>query len=262
MNRAIGIAAIVIVGISLTAFPFGISAGVKAYTIDLAASFSKVGPAVTAAGTALGLSPAQINDVVTQVTAAIPTATVVPVPLIGGTIELGVPLLVIDSVSISGGIMTDGIVRGIASAVGAPIPRPVVHETFTTDTGPGTLTVDPSFFTYAITIAAGKRLDLFLAAVDASIGATWVAGDISPGIAVEAPPPHAGQVTAAIAALHPDGLLWSGFGVTAGIGVELGLPFLRMRAEGGLFMPVYTSSGWWGVKLGEITAGLGITVRF
>ncbi len=262
MIRVIGVALILSLGISLVAFPFGIGGGIGAYTIDLTAGLSKVGSAVAAAGTALGLSQSQINNVVGQVTGAIPPLAIVPVPLVRGTVEIGVPLVVIDSVRISGGIMTDSIVRGIASAAGTPIPRPLIDEAFTTDAGAGTLTADLSFSTYALTIAVGKRLDLFLTAIDFSVGATWIAGEVTPQVTLQAPNVTGAQVSAAIAALHPDGISWSGIGLAAGIRLEIGPPFLRLRAGGGLFVPVYTSSGWWGIKISGLTVSTGIAVRF
>ncbi len=262
MSRAIGVALIVILGIGLTAFPFGIGAGIGGYTIDLSASLDKLAGAIDAAGTALGLSQSDIDGLISEVEGGLPELTLVPLPLLYGTIEIGVPLVVIDSIELTGGILTDGLVRGIASAIGEPIPQPLIDETFDTGAGPGNLTADVSFYSYLVRVDAVKRLDLFLAAVDIGIGASWISGGIRPQLDVQVPPAYADAVADAEAALHPDGLTWSAVGLNAGIGIELGPPFLRLRAEGSLLLTLYGETGWWAVKVGGITAGLGITVRF
>ncbi len=262
MNRTIGIAVVLLLGFSLSAFPFGISAGIGGYTIDLSASFDKLEGAIAAAGTALGLSPAEIDDIVDQATTALPDFTVIPVPVIAGTIEIGIPLVLIDSVRVSGGIMTDRIARALASSLGEPIPQPLIDETFDTGAGQGSISADVSFSSYLLQVEVAKRFDIFLAALDIGLGASWISGEISPQLDVQVPAQYQSAIADATAALHLDGLSWSAIGLSAGIGIELGPPFLRLRTEGTLLLTLYEESGWWDVKVGGITAGIGITVRF
>ncbi len=262
MSRTTGIAVALLIGFSLSAFPSGIDAGIGGYTIDLSASFSKLGGAIAAAGSALGLSQSDIDDLISEVKGGLPDITVVPLPFLYGTVEIGVPLAVIDSIRITGGILTDDIIRGIASSVGEPIPQPLIDETFDTDAGQGSVSVDVSFSSYLAQVGVAKRFDIFLAAVDLGLGTSWIVGNISPQLDVQVPAQYESGVADAIAALHLDGLSWSAIGLSAGIGIELGPPFLRLRAEGTLFLPLYEESGWWDVKVGRITAEVGITIRF
>ena len=262
MSRTIGIAVALLLGFSLAAFPFGIGAGIGGYTLDLSASFGKLEGAIDAAGTALGLSQSDIDDLISEVEGGLPDITVVPLPLLYGTVEIGVPLAVIDSVRITGGILTDGIIRGIASSVGEPIPQPLIDETFDTSAGQGSVSVDVSFASYLLKVEVAKRFDIFLTAVDIGLGASWISGEISPQLDVQVPAQYESGVADAVSALHLDGLSWSAIGLSAGLGIELGPPFLRLRAEGDLLLILSAGSGWWGIKVGEITAGVGIAVKF
>lgn len=262
MNRTIGIAVALLLGFSLSAFPFGIGAGIGGYTIDLSASFGKLEGAIAAAGTALGLSQSDIDALISEVEGGLSDITIVPLPLLYGTIEIGVPLTVIDSIRFTGGILTDDIIRGIASSVGEPIHQPLIDETFDTGAEQGSVSADVFFSSYLLQVEVAKRFDIFFSAFDIGLGASWIAGRISPQLDVQVPAQYESGVTDAIAALHLDGLSWSAVGLSAGIGIELGPPFLRLRAEGDLSLTLYEESGWWDVKVGGITAGIGITIRF
>ena len=261
MSRTIGIAVALLLGFSFAAFPFGISAGIGGYTIDLSASFGKLEGAIDAAGTALGLSQSDIDDLISEVEGGLPDITTVPLPFLYGTVELGVPFVVIDSVRLTGGILTDGIVRGIASSVGEPIPQPLIDETFDTGAGQGSVSADVSFSSYLLQVEVAKRPDVFLAAVDIGVGACWISGTISPQLDVQVPAQYQSAIADATAALHLDGLSWSAIGLNAGLGIELGPPLLRLRAEGSMLLTLYEESGWWDVKVGGITAKIGIMMR-
>lgn len=259
------------------AYAGGVSFGSLLYTVDVTGTFAKVPLAANEAFDALetamvdmGVPPgdrAEIRqefenglDAVEQALGEAPTR--LPVPLLGGSLEIGLPLFVIDGIRFSAGLLSDGLVRGIASLAGVPIPSPLIDVEIDEDGFEGAFELDLAFGTWAIATEVTKRFDVVVAALDLAAGVALVSGGARASVDVEVPPELTDGVEAALAALRLDGLTWSAFALTSAIGLEIGPPFLRLVAEIRFVLPVSLSSGWWDVGVGGIGGSVGMVIRF
>ena len=106
------------------------------------------------------------------------------------------------------------------------------------------------------------RLGLLIAAIEGSVGIDRMWGAIAPGVSV-AVPEFQNVADDALAALHLGRIAWGATTVHAGVGVELGPPFLRLYARVQGLMPIVLSSGsWWPVTVATLAARVGVVLRF
>jgi len=272
---AVAICALLLSGLSVTAG--GVYFGIPIFTLDLSATLTQVPVAVNGAFEALeatfidlGVPPAelgqiraQFDDVLTGIedfTSEFPV--LVPVPLIGGGIEFGLPLLVIDGIRISGGLLSENLVRSISSMAGFEIPQPLAD--FDLDIGDysGNVTANLEFSAWALSTEVVKRLDLLVLALNFGAGLDLLGGEIAPQITYDLPAEMAGGVAEALNALHLDELTWSAFALHAMIGFELGPPFLRLYGDVRWTVPLSQTEGWWGLRPGPVSGLLGFVIRF
>ncbi|MEE8593100.1 MAG: hypothetical protein V3T03_03125 [Candidatus Bipolaricaulota bacterium] len=255
----------------------GLYLGVPVFTLDLTTTLTQLPVAVNAAFDELeatfidlGVPPAelsviraQFDDALTGIedfTSEFPAW--VPVPLIGGGIEFGLPLRVIDGIRISGGLLSESLVRSISRMAGFEIPQPLAD--FDLDIGEyaGNVTADLEFSSWALSTEVVKRLDLLILALNLGVGLDLIGGEIVPQITYDLPAEMEDGVAAALNALHLNELAWSAFAAHGMIGFELGPPFLRLYGDVRWTMPLSQSDDWWGIQLGPVSALLGFVIRF
>ena len=188
--------------------------------------------------------------------------TLVPVPLIGGGIEIPLPFVVVDGVRLSGGILSSGIVRGIADMAGVEIPDPLLDEEFALGDETARFTVDADLSAWAISVEAVKRFDIVIAALNLSAGIGWTGGAVTVDVGRELSPEWAEGVDAALAALHLDDVRWSALAAHVGARLEVGFPFLRLFAEARLVQPIVEWVGWWDLHVGGLAGAVGVVIRF
>jgi len=255
----------------------GVSFGLFVYTIDVTGTFGKVPVAAEAAFDALDGAFADFGvpqtdrdairqgleeglDAFEQTLGLLPT--LFPLPLLSGSIEISLPLMIVDGVRFSVGFLSDGLLGGIADLAGFSIPSPLVDVEFDEDGLAGGFEGDLAFSSWAVTTELTKRLDILVAAVTLGAGVHLVGGEATPSVEVDVPAELADGVNEAIDALHLDGFTWSAFAVHASIGVEIGPPFLRLGVEIRAVLPVSVSSGWWDIRVGGVGGSLGMSIRF
>jgi len=253
---------------SMVAWATGIGIGVSSYPLDLAPALGKLPSAVSSSLSSLGVSSTdaagilgEIDGAIAELQAALPVSSI-PVPTLSAAVEVSVPWVVIDDLRFAGGFASDGLVRGIAAAIGQPLPSPLVSAEFAMGTTTGGVTLDPTFRTFHLSAEAVKRLDLFLLAFDLGAGLDYVQGAIDPGVVVQAPLDQSAAVAAALDALHPDDLYWANLGAHGRVAVEIGPPFLRTVVGVAGYLPLGGTSGWWGLGLGEWSVSVGWVIRF
>ncbi len=255
-------AAVLCLFLSGTAAATGIAFGLHGYTLDLEAALARVPQAAEAAMTAVGVPEEEIAQAIGDMEAGLAEVpTLVPVPLLGGSIEIGLPLVVIDGVRLSFGLLNDRIARGLTGLLGVEIPKPLVEGTLGEGEGAGTYSADLAFSTFLLSAEAVKRFDLVLLGLVLGLGLDVVQGYVTPLLDVDIPG-HEAEVEAALAALHPDALHWSSFGLHGGVGIELGPPFLRLFAEARFLVPLGSSTGFWGLRSGDLGFSLGMVIHF
>lgn len=244
------------------AFATGLSVGSAFYTIDVSGALAKVPSAAAAALQALGVPQNDAAQALANIEAGLADfPTLLPVPLVGGALEVSLPFQVIDTVRLSAGILNDGIVRGIAGLFGTTIPRPLIDEEVNEGGFQGTFTGDLSFSTFSVSAEALKRLDLVLLGVNLGLGLGFMQGNVAPQVTSQVLPEYDARVAAALAALHTDGLSWSAFAVYGVIGIEIGPPFLRLAGEARIVLPFFRASGWWGIEVADWGWTLGLVIR-
>jgi hypothetical protein len=255
----------------------GVGFGPFVYTIDVTGTFAKVPAAAEAAFVALdgafadfGVPQADRDairqgleeglDAFEETLDLLPT--LFPLPLLAGSIEISLPLVIVDGVRLSVGFLSDGLLRGVADLAGLSIPSPLVDVDFEEDGLSGGFEGDLAFSSWVAATELTKRLDILVAALTLGVGVQWVGGEATPSVEIDVPAELADGVAEAVAALHLDGFTWSAFAAHASIGVEIGPPFLRLGAEIRFVLPVSATSGWWDVRVGGIGGSLGIVIRF
>ena len=255
----------------------GLGFGPLLYTIDVSGTLAKVPAAADAAFDAFtaaladfGVPPEDLVQIradfeeglaeIGNVLDSVPT--LLPVPLLGGSFEISLPLIVIDAVRFSAGFLSDGLMRGIAGLAGFPIPSPLVDLEIDENGVQGTFEADLTFRSWSVATELTKRLDLLVAALNLGIGVGWVGGEAGASVEFDVPPEMVDGITDVLDALHLDGFTWSAFSLHASIGIEIGPPFLRVGVELRFALPVIASSGWWDVRVGKIGGSLGMAIRF
>jgi len=279
IRRAIGTGLVVLAAL-LAALPVcagGFSLALPIYTIDLSSTFTHVPVAAEDAHDAIDRAladyglPQQDRDefrayfegVLQDVGEALDLfPSIIPVPHLGGALEIELPLLLIDGVRFSGGYISDGVLRTLANLAGFTVPRPLIHVGFDEDGISGAVTADLAFSSWVVRTELRKRFDLLVAALSLGAGVELIGGAIQAQVDVEMPPEFSSGVSDALAALHLDGLAWSAFGMLATIGMEIGPPFLRLAAEVQFVLPVRQTSGWWEIGCSNVGGSVGVVIRF
>ncbi|MFC2079270.1 hypothetical protein ACFLSZ_04750 [Candidatus Bipolaricaulota bacterium] len=261
----------------LTTAGGGVYLGVPLFTLDLSATLTQLPVAVDEALDALeamaidlGLPPGELANLRAQFDEALTGITeftdsfpaLVPVPLIGGGIEIGLPLLVIDGLRISGGLLSDSLVRSLSGLAGFEIPQPLVDFDMEIGAESGNVVVDLDFSAWAFSTDVVKRLDLLILGLSFGVGLDLFGGEIQPQISYDLPADMTSGVDEALAALHLDQLAWSAFGVHGMIGFELGPPFFRLYGDIRWMVSLSQEEEWWGLRPGPVAALLGFVIRF
>jgi len=262
---------------STVACASGFDFGCEFVSLDLTGALSRVPVALGDASNALlamladqGMAPdglAQVEADFASAIAGVTTSlssfpTLVPVPLIGGALEIGLPLVIVDEIRISGGMLTTDLVRGIAGVAGVEIPEPLLDQDF--DLGEETAHVAAGLdvSAWAVSLEAAKRLDAFLLALNLSAGLDYAGLAIRPTISRQVPAEWEGGIDAALGALHLDDIRAAAFSAHVGARLELGVPFLRLYAEVRLVQPIVEWVGWWDLHVGGLAGSLGVVIRF
>jgi len=253
---------------SFATFPGGVGLDLSVCTVDLSGPFGMVHGAASDALTALGVPPSSTASILSDLDTSLADIEeeypieYFPLPLVGGTIEIGLPFIVIDKVVFSGGLINDSLVRGFADMAGYTIPQPIVSD-MQVDIGGETanVTADMSLSAFKLTSEVVKHLDLLVAGIELGAGVDLIQVSIVPAVNVIAPP-YQTEVDAALAALHLDGFTWTTFAAHVSAQIELGPPFLRLVVQGAYLLPLSEESGWWGIKSGTVSAKIGLVIRF
>ena len=267
--------AIVLCGLPVAAG--GLYLGIPIFTLDLTTALTQLPVAVNGAFDALestfidlGVPPAELGEIRAQFDDALTGIedftsefpAWVPVPLIGGGIEFGLPLVVIDGICISGGLLSESLVRSISGMAGFEIPQPLADVDLDVGEYSGNVTADLEFSAWALSTEVVKHLDLLILALNFGAGLDLIGGEILPRISYDLPPEMTDGVAAALNALHLNELAWSVFAAHAMIGFELGPRFLRLYGDVRWTVPLSQTEEWWGIRPGPVSALLGFVIRF
>lgn len=255
----------------------GLYLGVPLYTLDLSTTLTQLPVAVNGAFDALeatfidlGVPPAELGEIRNQfddVLVGIEDFTSefpvwVPVPLLGGGIEVGLPLLVVDGIRISGGWLSGSLVRSISSMAGFEIPQPLLDLDLDIGESLGNVIADLDFSAWMLSTEVVKRFDLLILALNFGAGIDLLGGEILPRISYDLPAEMTSGLATALETLHLDELAWSSFAIHGMIGFELGPPFLRLYGDVRWMIPLSHAEEWWGIRLGPVSALLGFVIRF
>ena len=260
--------AVIILLSSFAAFPGGVGLDLSVCTVDLSGPFGMAPRAAGDALTALGVTGSDAAQILQDLNTSLADIEegypieYFPLPMVGGTIEIGLPFIVIDKLVFSGGLINDSLLRGIANVAGYSISQPIVDGT-QVDLGGETanVTADLSLSAFKLTSEVVKHFDLLIAGIELGAGVDLIQGSIVPAVTVSAPG-HQTQVDTALAALHLDGLTWTTFAAHVSAQIELGPPFLRFLVQGAYLLPLSEESGWWGIRSGTVSGKIGVVIRF
>ena len=251
--------------------------GVPVSTLDASGAFDRVRIAADAAYAALeealigfGLTPADLDEIrdridesleqVDDVAEALPP--LLPVPMLGGTIEITLPLILVDGVRFTGGLLGEGLVRGVARLAGTKIPEPLFEVSFDLPGFTGAATVDVALSSWMLSTDVVKRFDALVLALTLGGGIDLIGGEIRPLVDLDVPVGFEDDVANAMAALHLDGLTWSTFAVHGVVGLEIGPPFFRLYGDLRFLLPLSEGAGWWDLRSGGLEAVLGVVIRY
>jgi hypothetical protein len=253
--------------ISFSGLSGEIGAGLSFYTLDLSPTISQIPTAVSDSLDALGIAGvdkstilADLDATLAQIETDFPVSST-PVPLLGGSIGISLPFIVIDELRISGGILNDSLLRGMANLFDLGLPSPLFDETIDTGLGTETITADLSLSTFMFSSELVKRFNLIIAGIELGVGIDLIQGSVIPQIEAVLPG-FQPEVDAALAALHLDEFYWSVFATHVSLSMELGPPFLRLFARGQILIPISHSTGWWSFAMGSLSGSIGMVIRF
>ena len=262
---------------AIRALAGGVGLGFPLYTMDVTGTFDQVPVAfdgaldvLEAAFSGYGASTEDLDALRTQFDAiALDWETLfgswpmwIPIPLVGASIDIGLPLVVVDGLRITGGYLNDDLLRGIGLLSGLAIPDPLIDLDLDAGDEHATLIADLGFSTFMASSELTKRFDLFFAAIELGAGVYLIGGSIEPTLTVSGTTELSDTLRDAADALHLDGFTWSEFGAHALVGFELGPPFFRLHADLRYTFPMSRTSGWWNIGVGRLAAGVGMVIRF
>ncbi len=255
----------------------GLDFGCEIVSLDVSGTLTRVPVAFHAASDELlvlladrGMPPAELADLAADLDSAIADLnaglttipTVLPVPLLGAGLEIPLPFVVVDGVSISLGILNGAMVRGVAAAAGVEIPDPLIDEEFPLDGDTAGFTLDADFSVWTVSVEAVKRLDVVFAALNLAAGVDYTSGGVTVDVGHDLPAEWVVGVDSALAELHLDELRWSALAAHIGARLEFGLPFLRLYAEARLVQPLAEWVGWWDLHVAGLAGSVGVVIRF
>jgi len=253
---------------SFAAFPGGIGLDLSVCTVDLSGPFGMAPQAAGDALAALGVTGSDATQILQDLSTSLADIEETypieyfPIPLVGGTIEIGLPFILIDRLVFSGGMINDSILRGIADMAGYSIPQPIVSNVEIDVAGEtANVTADFQLSAFKLTSEFAKYLDLLVAGIEIGAGVDLVQGGIVPTVSVTVPG-YQTEVNEALAALHLDGITWTTVALHVSAQIELGPPFLRLVVQGAYLLPISEKSGWWGITSGAISGKIGVVIRF
>ncbi len=280
ISRRAAVATVALLALSLGtagAWAGGFDLGCEIVTLDVAGTLSRVPAALEGGADRLlealadqGLPPSELVEIESQFdlaiadasTAAAALPTLLPLPLLGGGVEIGLPLLVVDGIRLSGGFLDSALVRAIAGASGVPVPDPLIEVEFDLGGEAAELALDVEFSVWTASVDAVKRFDLLIAALDLSAGLAYTSGAVTVDATRDVPAGWGEGVDAALAELHLDQLRWSTLAARVGARIELGVPFLRLYAEVHFGEPIVEWVGWWDLRGGGWSGSVGVVIRF
>lgn len=240
----------------------GIGLSIPFYTLNLTETLGRVPIAVDEALGALGVPEADADEIVAELEAVLlDFPGFLPVPLLGGSIEFSLPFVLIDGLRLSGGFLNDQILRGAAGLFGLAVPQPLIDEEFESNGFEASVTADLSFSTFMLATEIVKRLDLLIAGINLGLGVDLIQGEITPAVDIDAAD-YQEEVDAALAELHLNEIYWTVFAVHGALGIEVGPPFLRTRAEVRFLLPLSRTTGWWEIDVGGLSGSVGLVIRF
>ena len=276
-SRATVVAVCCILSCAVAAVAGGITFGVPIATVDVDDAIDRLPAAAAGAFAALepalidlGLSQADLDAIwgevdesleqIDDLAATLPP--LVPVPLIGGSIEISLPLIVVDSLRLTGGWLNEGLLRNVLDLAGVAVPDPLFESTFDWIGGSGGVAIDIAFSSWMLSTDMVKRFDLLVLALSFGGGIDLLGGAIRPRGDIDVPPAYAAAAGDALAALHLDELTWSTFAVHGVVGLEIGPPFLRIYGDLRFLLPLSDGGSWWDLRAGGLAAVLGVVIRF
>ena len=282
MNRRVAVQwgvtlAIAVVLTTVRVMAGGVGFGLPLYTMDVTGTLDRVPVAFGEALDLLeeafldyGASTDDLDALRVQIDAAVAEWDAwfadwpmwIPIPLLGGSIDIDLPLIVVDGVRVTAGYMSDDLLRGIGRLGGLTIPDSLVDLDLEAGDEQASLMADLGFSTFMAASELTKRIDLLFAAIELGAGFYLIGGSIDPMVTITGTPDLSQTAGEVVDALRLDGLTWSEFGAHALVGVELGPPFLRLHADVRYTLPVSQTTGWWNIGVGRLAAVVGMVIRF
>lgn len=275
LTLSCAISMLLIALVTMSASCGGISFGVPFYTVDLTETLVITSQIVDSSLDALdlwlqdlGMPTAEIDTLLSDINNSITdfisnieklSITSFPIPLVGGSIEFDLPLVVIDGIRLSGGMLNQAILFEAASLLNLDVPHSIDGE-IEINGSTTQYSIAPLFSTFMLSTDVIKRLDLVIAGVSFGAGLDLIQGEI--GLAIPIIDPESSGFQSVLDALHLDGLSWSAFAAHASFGVEVGLPFLRLTAEARFMLPISQTPGSWQIKVGQWAGSVELAIRF
>jgi len=271
-----GISMLLITLVTIGAFCGGISLQVPFYTLDLTETLETIIPgivdnslnALDAWLVELGMPTTEIdtllddiNNNITNFVSNIEQLSIAsfPIPLVGGSIEFGLPFVVIDGIRLSGGILNETILFEAADLLSLELPRLIEGE-IEINGSTTEYSIAPLFSTFMLSADVTKRFDLVIAGINFGAGVDLIQGEI--GLAAPIITPSSPEFQPVLDQLQLAGLSWSAFAAHACLGVEIGFPFLRLAGEARFMLPISQTSGSWKIKVGQWAGNIGLVIRF
>jgi len=261
--------------VAMSASCGGISFGVPFYTVDLTETLVITSQIVDSSLDALdvwlqdlGMPTAEIDALLSDINNSITdfisnieefSITSFPIPLVGGSIEFGLPLFVIDGIRLSGGMLNQAILFEAASLLNLDVPTSIDGE-IEINGSTTEYSIVPLFSTFMLSTDVIKRLDLVIAGVSFGAGLDLIQGEIGLDTPIIDSLSPAFQLV--LDELHLDGLSWSAFAAHVFFGVEVGLPFLRLAGEARFMFPISQTPGSWRIKVGQWAGSVELAIRF
>ena len=178
------------------------------------------------------------------------------------SIEVSLPLILIDGLRFTGGLLNENLIRGIAQLAGAEIPEPLFQAEFDSPEFTGAATLDVALSSWMLSTDLVKRFDALIFALTLGAGVDLIGGEIRPIVDLDVPTEFEDEAAATLAALRLDELTWSTFAVHGVIGFEIGPPFLRLYGDVRFLLPLSESASWWNLRAAGWAAVLGVVIRF
>jgi len=263
--------------VAMSASCGGISFGVPFYTVDLTETLVTIpgivdnsldalalwlqdlGMPTTEIDTLLGDINNSIADFISNIEEI--SITSFPIPLVGGSIEFGLPLVVIDGIRLSGGILNQAILFEAADLLNLDVPHSIDGQ-IEINGSTTEYTIAPLFSTFMLSTEVIKRLDLVIAGISFGAGLDLIQGEIGLDPSITIILPSSDGFQSVLDALDLDGLSWSAFAAHATFGVEVGLPFLRLAGEARFMLPISQTPGSWQIKVGQWAGSVELAIRF